>query len=342
MKIYSIKLFLFVVFQLFCVSQVNATLNNSVVKPAVVCLDSRAVDQDDMCIWVNKDDRSKSAVIASDKKAGMVFVYDLEGKTIQAVRAIKPGNIDVRYDFPLGGQKVDIVAFNQRKNGYRILVYKIDPRTRQLFRIDNGGIETGKNYGGALYHSTETGKYYFIITSRTGLIEQYELSDDKSGRVMGRKVRSWKVGACEGIVADDEARTLYIAEEKKGVWCVGAEPHDPVPGQFIIKVGENGLASDIEGVTIYKNNDAKGFLIVSSQGNSSFKVYELGKNHKFLGTFMVENASETDGIDAVSANLGGVFCEGMFSCHSDQDRGRCPVFLIPWKPVGENIFIQSR
>ena len=41
--------------------------------------------------------------IASDKQAGKLFVYDLDGTLIQAVAVKHPGNIDLRYGFPLGG-----------------------------------------------------------------------------------------------------------------------------------------------------------------------------------------------------------------------------------------------
>src|SRR5439155_1896470 len=54
-----------------------------------------------MCIWLHPSDASLRLIIGSDNKANKLFVYDLEGKTIQTIPAEQPGNIDVRYRFPL-------------------------------------------------------------------------------------------------------------------------------------------------------------------------------------------------------------------------------------------------
>lgn len=66
------------------------------VRPAAVCLDPAAIDQDDMCLWVHPSDPALSTVIVADKKAYKLFVYDLQGTTLQALDVPKPGNIDLR------------------------------------------------------------------------------------------------------------------------------------------------------------------------------------------------------------------------------------------------------
>src|SRR5580765_3137469 len=87
-----------------------------VVVSAVRILSTREIaDEDDMCFWLHPTDLSRSTVISSDKKARSLFVYDLEGHLLQAIASPEPGNVDVRYDFPLGGREVDIVAFNDRE-----------------------------------------------------------------------------------------------------------------------------------------------------------------------------------------------------------------------------------
>lgn len=288
-----------------------------------------------MCIWVHPADPSRSTIIAADKKADTLFVYDLEGKTIQSIPARQPGNIDVRYGFPLGGEIVDIVAFNQREKPRRVLVYKVDNATRELERVDNNAIKTGRNYGGTLYRSAKSGKYYFLTTSKKGRVTQYELKDDGKGRVGGRKVRSWRIGKCEAAVADDERGKIYISDEAKGVWEVGAEPGDPTPGMLVIKLGENGLTGDVEGLAIYRRADGGGYLIVSNQGSSDFKLYQRAGAHGFAGTFAVEGAKKTDGIDVCNDGLGPHFPGGLFACHTAE--GGCPVLLTPWEAVAEAV-----
>src|SRR5262245_42873205 len=67
------------------------------VESTVSCNDERARDQDDLCIWVHPTNPAQSAVIAADKAANRLWVYDLTGKTLQSLPAKRPGNIDVRY-----------------------------------------------------------------------------------------------------------------------------------------------------------------------------------------------------------------------------------------------------
>src|SRR5262245_19627045 len=233
-------------------------------------------DQDDMCVWVHPDDPAKSVIITSDKQANKLFVYDLDGKTIQSVDVKHPGNIDTRPGVPLGGEKVDIVAVNIR-DGKLLAVFKMDPKTRKLTRIDDGSITTAENYGGCLYQRKKTGKFYAVVTSKSAAVTQYELIE-VDGKVRGKKVRGWKVGGvCEGAVADDETGKVYIAEEHAGVWELGAEPEDASPGTIVIKVGENELKGDVEGLAIFTGSDGKGYLLVSDQGKSKIRVYTREK-----------------------------------------------------------------
>lgn len=302
------------------------------VAPSLRLCDAAVRDQDDMCIWVHPSDTSQSTVIASDKSARRLFVYDLAGRTIQSVAAPSPGNIDVRYGFPLAGKKVDVVAFNQR-SGDEVWVYAVEAATRRLRRVDNGTIRTGTNYGGTLYRSPRTGKLYFLSVCATA--EQHELFDDGAGKVAGRKVREWKIGYGEGAVGDDEAGTVYIAEEARGVWAVGGEPTDPTPGRLVARVGENGLRADVEGLAVYHTPGGKGYLLVSSQGSDDFKVYRRGGAHEFLGTFAVRGAHDTDGIDVTNVALGEAFPKGLFACHTDSS-GR-PVLLTPWQDIAKAV-----
>lgn len=303
------------------------------VEPAVRCRDPQARDQDDMAIWVHPTDPPLSLIIASDKEAGCIFVYDLSGRTLQSVPTPAPGNIDVRRGFPLAGRKVDIVAVNQRAEPYKILVYAVSADSRRIERVDNGAILTGENYGGALYRSARTGRFYFITTSMGGTCEQYELADDGSGRVAGRKVRTWRVGFAEAAVADDQRGRIYVGEETKGVWEFGAEPDDPPDGRLVAPVGRDGLRADVEGLAIHPGVGGGPALVVSNQSRNRFNVYRLGGDFAYLGAFAVRGASDTDGIDIAAADLGGQFSGGLFACHTDA--GGRPVLLVPWRRISE-------
>jgi 3-phytase len=308
-------------------------------EPAVICTSDDVRDQDDMCIWLHPTDKSLSTVITADKHAHCLFVYDLAGKVLQKTSIRGAANIDLRYGFSLAGKKVDIVALNLRSGGFRIAVFKVDPKTRKLTRVDKDDIKTSDNYGGTMFRSPKTGKFYFVTTSMPGIVEQFELSDDGGGKVKGVKVRTWKNGFSEGAVGDDIAGKIYIGQEDKGVWEIGGEPTDPTPGKLILKIGEHGLKSDVEGLAIYRfAGGKKGYLLVSNQGGHNFKVFTLTGDHKFLGTFAIAGAHDTDGIDVTNANLGGKFTKGMFACHSNRKKGGgCPVLLTPWSKIAKSV-----
>jgi 3-phytase len=88
-------------------------------------------------------------------------------------------------------------------------------------------------------------------------------------------------------------------------------------------------------LAIYSLPGGKGYLLVSNQESNNFKVYERTGAHKFLGTFAVEGAEDTDGIDVSNASLGHRFPQGLFACHTS--RGNCPVLLVAWEAVAQAI-----
>jgi len=303
-------------------------------KPKVTLTNAAARDQDDLCIWVHPDDPSLSTFIASDKYAGRLFVYDVDGALLQTVVLPgMPGNVDVRYGFPLGGETVDIVAHNDRDHD-KVVLHRVDPATRHLVRVDDDAISTGPNYGLTLYHSPKDGSFHVFTTSKSGDIRQLRLSE-AGGRVSGTPVRSWSLGAItEGCVADDETGRVYFAEEDTGIWDVGAEPDDPTAGASVARVGDaSGLRDDVEGLAIYYAADGKGYLIASSQGDSTFKVYEREAPHALVTTFRVTGTQDSDGVDVLNLPLGARFPHGVFLCHNDN---RTPKSLeaCAWEDLG--------
>jgi hypothetical protein len=133
-------------------------------------------------------------------------------------------------------------------------------------------------YGTCLYVSPVTGSFFVFVDSRAGLVEQWELVDDGTGSIDGTLVRSFAVGSeAEGCVADDETAQLYIAEEAVGIWKYGAEPGAGATRSLVDGTAPNGhLTADVEGLTLYHASDGLGYLIASSQGSSTYVLYERG------------------------------------------------------------------
>lgn len=285
---------------------------------------SGASDQDDMAIWIHPSDTTKSLIISSDKVANKIFVYKLDGTLSQpAISVGEPGNIDIRYGFNLGGQNVDIVAFNERTTR-KILVYKINAAGTGIEKVDNGNIlnTLSPNYGFGLYKDQSTGKLYAITTQDNGgKIEQFELVASGSQVIKGTTTRAWTVGGqSEGVVVDDATRTIFLAEEGAGVWKLGAGMGDPTPGTKIKTSGGN-YNPDMEGITIYHaGNNGAGYVILSSQGSNKFTVFDLQAPHADRGFFTITSTGGTDGIDVTNVNLGTVagrdFTKGIFTSHN--------------------------
>jgi 3-phytase len=154
------------------------------------------------------------------------------------------------------------------------------------------GISTGPNYGGCLYQSRLDDRLYFIATSEEGIVGQYELKDDGNSHVIGERVREWPLGKCEAAVADDATGVLYVGEESQGIWKLGAEPGDPVPGTLISRIGEHGIEGDIEGLALVPTGADTGYLVMSDQGASRFHVFRREGDNDHLGSFQIQTAAE--------------------------------------------------
>jgi 3-phytase len=291
---------------------------------------------DDPAIWIHPTNPELSTIIATDKQGGLV-VYDLAGKELQYVAEGKPDNVDLRDGFKLGNQTVSLVTAGNRADN-TIQIYRVNAQTRMLENVAARKIPTLQVYGSCMYRSAKTGKFYYFANSKTGAVEQWELFDNGSGKVDGRKVRSFKVGSVtEGCVADDETGDFYLSEEAVGIWKFGAEPEAGDTRTQIDKTGPGGhLSADVEGLTIVYGRDGKGWLIASSQGTYSYVVYRREGKNEYVRTFKigegngVDAVEETDGIDATAANLGPAFPHGVFIAQDGfNDKGNQNFKLVP-------------
>jgi 3-phytase len=175
------------------------------------------------------------------------------------------------------------------------------------------------------------------------------LKDTGRGLIGTTKIRQFAVGSVvEGCVADHELGVLYIAEEQVGVWKFDAEPGASGKGKLIARVGENGLREDVEGLALYAVADGRGHLIVSSQGNNTFKVYERGGDNRHLLTIdptggRIDDISETDGIVVTNCPTSTEFASGLFVAHDGKNaRGNQNFKLYAWEDIaGTSLLIDT-
>ena len=274
---------------------------------------------DDPAIWINFSDPDSSHIIGTDKKGGLA-IYDLSGHELFYYNTGKMNNVDLRYDFPLISDTIDIMAVSNRTD-QSVDLFKINHKG-YLDTLNKIKLQSKLNevYGLCMYKSKVTGKFYVFVNGLDFNTEQWELFTNNN-HINGKIVRNIKLGSqVEGMVADDENGLLYISEEDKGIWKFSAEPGETKPSELLkySTVGANpNIVSDLEGLTIYKQSNDTGYLIASSQGNSSYAVFDRTTPNKYLGSFKIVNGSntdgtdETDGLDVTSYPLGKMFPKGL-------------------------------
>jgi 3-phytase len=292
---------------------------------------------DDPAIWV-AGRRARSTIIGTDKQGG-IAVYTLGGRQIQYRRDGRLNNVDLRHGFPLGGGRVTLVTATNRSNN-TIAIYRVNRSTRKLARVP-GSFRAGIGVYGLCMYRSPGGRYYVVITSASGRVEQWRVVGRGNG-VDARRVRSFAVRSdSEGCVADDQLRRLYIAEEGAGIWRFRADPGRGNRRRRIDRTGGSGrLEADVEGLAIAKTGRRSGYLLASSQGNSTFVVYGRRRN-RYVKTFEIvggrrtDGVSDTDGIEVTTARLGGSFPSGLFVAQDgNNNRPRHQNFkLVPWRAI---------
>ncbi|MDJ0729286.1 MAG: phytase [Crocosphaera sp.] len=315
-------------------------------------------DSDDPAIYVNPDDVEQSLVITTLKNGGLA-VYDLDGQERQKIAPdnIRYNNVDLVYGFNLDGESIDIAVVSDRQND-SLAIFQIDPTTQQLTDITSAniletifGVDDGEAtaYGLATYTSPVTGKVYTFVSQADGnQIAQLELISDGQGSITAEIVRTLSVpipvdgevedAQVEGMVVDRKLGYLYVGQEEVGIWKFYAEPDGSNTGTIVDTVKDinfnSNLTADVEGLTIYYGEDGKGYLLASSQGDSSFAVYDRGGSNSYLGNFVVgenngiDGVEESDGADIINVALGDKFPNGLLVVH-DGSNEDATVFQDP-------------
>ncbi|MFF5262207.1 phytase [Actinomadura viridis] len=155
----------------------------------------------------------------------------------------------------------------------------------------------------------------------------------------------------EGVAVDQASGVLYAAQEDVGLWRLplplgsGAPKlidrvrdfgiHDVYDGETeecrpadpdAKGYGGDLLTADAEGVDIYYGRGSSGYVLVSSQGDDTFAVYERQGANRALGSFRVKGAGGADDINgsdglAVTNRPVGDFRKGLFITHDEPETG---------------------
>ncbi|MDM8564056.1 phytase [Candidatus Halobeggiatoa sp. HSG11] len=309
---------------------------------------------DDPAIWVHPQDPAQSIIIGTQKQGGLM-VYDLTGKQLQYLPDGKMNNVDLRYNFLLGEEKISIVTASNRTNN-SIAIYKVNPDTRMLENVADRAIVTGFKssiYGLCMYHNKSSNRYYVFLNDKDGAVEQWELYDN-GGLVNAALIRHFSVSSqVEGCVVDDVLGHFYLGEELVGIWKFDANPTADSKGHLIDTADKNGnITPEVEGLAIYYLSEQEGYLIASNQGDNTFTVYNRAGNNEYLGRFYVaadyglgiDEVDDTDGLDVINIPLGEAFPYGVFVAQDGinaMPQENQNFKLIPWERIADALGLRK-
>ena len=102
---------------------------------------------------------------------------------------------------------------------------------------------------------------------------------------------------------DDEFECDYDADGDAAGDAIVAPGSNIHAGEF--------LEADLEGLSVIATAPGYTLLLASSQGDSSFHLYGIGRRATHLGEFLIEDVGETDGVDVAPVPLGPAYPAGL-------------------------------
>ena len=269
---------------------------------------------DDPAIWIHPTDPAASLVLGTDKRSGL-GVYDLAGREVLFLRRGRLNNVDLRGGIALDGEIATLAVASNRSSD-AIDVFTISSEGRVEFALEVP-LTFADPYGICM-GVDESGAAHVFVNSTDAEYQHWRLNPD--GRLRPRLEGAWELDSGpEGCVVDDAAWTLYLGEEEHGVWAMPADAARADEMRLFDAIAAGRLTADVEGMDIYRGAAGEHYLIVSSQGDSSFAVYDLTGEGDYIGSFRlaanerdgVDGVEDTDGLAVTDAALSDMFPRGL-------------------------------
>ena len=294
---------------------------------------------DDPAIWVHPTTSERSLILGTNKKKGLA-VYNLAGKQVQFLARGQLNNVDIRLDIPLNGNIVNLaVATNRTQKTLDIFQISDTGQVRFLQAVSLGL----EDPYGVCMHLDGDGSAFVFTNGKNGEFQQWLLNPGHS--FSPKQVGTFSIDSQpEGCVVDDMTGTLYFGEEQRGVWTMPANARRANARVLMDEISRGHLKADVEGMDIYRPTPDIAYLVVSSQGDHSYAVYNLSDSHRYMGSFRIDDrpdgtvdgVEETDGLAVTAMPLGNVFPRGMLVTQDGYNRKPTKnqnFKLIPWGDV---------
>ena len=281
---------------------------------------------DDPAIWVNKNNPSNSIIFGTDKKSG-IYSYNLQGQELSYTNLGRINNIDTRtlnlgddenvsdFTFLFGSNRtlgsVDLWVFEDNKTRQKLKNNSWEVPSKPSFRGKSNIIV----YGICAGIDPKYGLVAFLTEDTGPRVEVWNLTDNGLDLITTFN----NGGESEGCVYDDFNRTLFISEEEvRGVLkAYRLDDSFDFSEPYIVDSREGQIGGDPEGVSLYKTSNNSGYLILSSQGDSKFNLYDRNYPFDYITSFRIgssksiDNVTDTDGIETINFNLSDEYPEGI-------------------------------
>uniref|UniRef100_UPI004048CEBF phytase n=1 Tax=Shewanella baltica TaxID=62322 RepID=UPI004048CEBF len=311
---------------------------------------------DDPAIWVHPTDPEKSLVLGTNKRWGLLS-FNMRGEQVQALPSGRINNVDLRQRVKLGGKSRDIAVATLR-DGDKLAFYEIDVAGK-IVEYPNQPTNMTDIYGMCLYQDEQT--LYVFANEKSGRIAQYRVDWQQNGPSIKLVRNIHTPSQVEGCVVDEAQHALFIGEEDKGIWRFDAKPNASTEGKLIIKAGGD-LVADVEGISLYQGASIHGkkqdLLVVSSQGNNSYLLYQASAPYAQVGRFRIgvnlngmengretsiDGSAETDGLAVTHLPVGsGVWQQGMLVVqdgHNHLPDANQAFKWLPWSSIVKQLEI---
>ena len=281
---------------------------------------------DDPAIWVNKNNPSNSIIFGTDKKSG-IYSYNLQGQELSYTNLGRINNVDTRsmnlgddesvsdFTFLFGSNRtlgsVDLWVFEDNKTRQKLKNNSWEVPSKPSFRGKSNIIV----YGICAGIDPKYGLVAFLTEDTGPRVEVWNLTDNGLDLITTFN----NGGESEGCVYDDFNRTLFISEEEvRGVLkAYRLDDSFDFSEPYIVDSREGQIGGDPEGVSLYKTSNNSGYLILSSQGDSKFNLYDRNYPFDYITSFRIgssksiDNVTDTDGIETINFNLSDEYPEGI-------------------------------
>jgi len=272
---------------------------------------------DDPAIWINEENPINSLIFGTDKRTG-IHVYDMYGSELGFSALGATNNVDVRVL-----DKILYIATSNRTSS-TIDLWKIpESQAYDYFSTTDDPFNSLPKHvsinAGMKVYGICLGLYkndlVALLTEEEGVRNQFwNLTNQKlinTINIIADESNPPEDGnEAEGCVFDDNNETFFVSREGNDGLLKAFNTSDQ---SFITIIDSRAgnIVGDPEGVAIYKSNISEGYIIVSSQGDSTFNVYNRQYPYDFQFKFSVTDVADTDGLDIVNFSIGELYPDGI-------------------------------